>query len=341
MPSGAHNEYSHGPTEADYVYRNIIEPAVRKAFNGHVKVIREMDNREPGSITRNIVHRTATCDIVVVDITGQNPNVFFELGIRYSLRKKTTILLRQTGVTIPFDIHHFRCVDYSPFSQDSAIHDISATIEAAQKSVGGSDSLVYEVFPQLTVRGLPDVEPEEGSEDAGQMPWIEYWRRVEDITRFIHDDRASRRYAPAIIVGISNGGMIFADLLARRFQGFVPVVGLWANRKSKKYFESDINKQLLIGVKSTISTNDELLLVDDIVASGTTVSQAIDFIKDHLPEASISFLPMFNRNVQYADAIKDVLLWNKPPFRDNPEEARRVSGTNWTKLPYLKDIRSA
>ena len=215
------------------------------------------------------------------------------------------------------------------------------TIDAAQRSVGGSDSLVYEVFPQLSVRGIPDVEPEEGLEDAGQMPWIEYWRRVEEISRSIHEDRASRRYAPAIIVGISNGGMIFADLLARRFQGFVPVVGLWANRKSKKYFESEINKQLLVGVKTTIANNAELLLVDDIVASGTTVGQAIDFIREHLPEASISFLPMFNRNLQYLDAIKDVLLWLKPPFKDNPNEARKISGTSWTTLPYFKDIRSA
>lgn len=341
MPSGAHGEYSHGIAEADFVYKKIIEPAVRLALGTNVDVVREMDNREPGSITRNIVLRTATCDLAIVDITGQNPNVFFELGIRYSLRKKTTLLLRQMGVTIPFDIHHFRCVDYSPFTQDVAIRDIAAAIDAAQKSVGGSDSLVYEVFPQLNVRGIPDVEPEEGPEEAGQMPWIEYWRRVEEISRFIHDDRASRRYAPAIIVGISNGGMIFADLLARRFQGFVPVVGLWANRKSKKYFESDINKHLLVGVKTTIQTNDELLLVDDIVASGTTVGQAIDFIREELPEASISFLPMFNRNLQYIDAIREVLLWSKPPFRDNPEEARKVSETSWTTLPYLKDIRSA
>lgn len=102
-----------------------------------------------------------------------------------------------------------------------------------------------------------------------------------------------------------------------------------------------MNKQLLVGVKTTIANNDELLLVDDIVASGTTVGQAIDFIRDHLPEASLSFLPMFNRSLQYLDAIKDVLLWLKAPFRDNREEARKVSGTSWTTLPYLKDIRSA
>jgi len=64
MPSGGHGEYSHGVPEADFIYTKIIEPAVCKAFGDNVQVIREMDNREPGSITRNIVSRTATCDVV-------------------------------------------------------------------------------------------------------------------------------------------------------------------------------------------------------------------------------------------------------------------------------------
>lgn len=340
MPSGRHGEYSHGVTESDFVFTNIIEPAVKKAFDGHIDVIRETDNREPGSITRDIVSRTATCDLAVVDITGQNPNVFFELGIRYSLRKKTTILLRQTGVTIPFDIYGFRCVDYSPFSQEAAIREITKTIEASQNNLCNSDSLIYEVFPQLAVHGIPGVEPDENVEDSGRMLWSEYWRRLEEISQRIHDDRFSRKYAPGMILGISNGGMVFADLLARNFHGFVPVTGLWANRKSNNYFKSEVNKQLLAGVKATIGTG-ELLLVDDIVASGTTVTQAIDLIKECIPDASLSFLPMFNRNEQYLDSIKDVLLWLKAPFNATLPDTLKMSGTNRTILPYGKDIRSA
>jgi hypoxanthine phosphoribosyltransferase len=346
MPAGAHDEYSHGVVEADFVYLKIIEPAVQKAFNHNVEVIREMDNREPGSITKKIVSRIATADVVVVDITGQNPNVFFELGIRYALRRKTTVLLRQKGVPIPFDVQNFRCVEYSPFAIEKAIDLIASVVEAGQKSVSGGDSLVHEVLPEISVRGIPGVEPDEGQGEAGQMPWQEYWRRIEDIWALIRNDIHFRGYAPSVIVGISNGGMIFADILGRLYQGSLPVVSLWANRrKAKNFFECEINKQLLRSVRDYIAPRSdtiELLLVDDMFASGTTVTQAIDYVKEHVPEASISFIPLFSRNEKYVDSISEYLLWNKPTFSKLSQLTKeKITRTAWTMLPYNKDIRSA
>src|SRR4051812_34077633 len=106
MPSGNHDEYSGGVDEANSVFYDIVKPAVEQALGGDVNLVREIDTRASGAITLNIVRNIARADVVIVDITGRNPNVFFELGIRYSLIKNGTILMRQATTTpIPFDIN--------------------------------------------------------------------------------------------------------------------------------------------------------------------------------------------------------------------------------------------
>ena len=50
--------------------------------------------------------------IVIIDITGNNPNVFYELGMAHTLGKNV-ILLAQSTDDIPFDISPFRHIIYS------------------------------------------------------------------------------------------------------------------------------------------------------------------------------------------------------------------------------------
>jgi hypothetical protein len=124
MPSGNHDEYRGASRESDFVFNAIIKPAVLASRLGPTTIVqREADRRIPGAINREIVRNTALADLVVVDITGQNPNVFFELGMRYALRPSTTVLIRQSGTPIPFDIHAYRCVEYDPYFDgiDSAV----------------------------------------------------------------------------------------------------------------------------------------------------------------------------------------------------------------------------
>jgi hypothetical protein len=49
--------------------------------------------------------------IIIAECTGQNPNVFYEIGIAHTLGKET-ILLSQTVNDIPFDLGHLRFIIY-------------------------------------------------------------------------------------------------------------------------------------------------------------------------------------------------------------------------------------
>jgi hypothetical protein len=177
MPFGANDEYSGGVIESEYVFSEIIEPGVKEAEklfcslpNNQTpqsakcfKVRREVDKNRTGSITAAIVRDIAKADVVIVDITGRNPNVFLELGIRYALRNKVTVLLAQTGTLIPFDIKVYRYIEYDRFKPAAARKRIAESILEGLSDSVTSDSAVFDVLPSLSVN-IPGVAESFGEE---------------------------------------------------------------------------------------------------------------------------------------------------------------------------------
>ena len=49
--------------------------------------------------------------VVIAEITGKNPNVFYELGIAHTLGKDV-ILITQNMKDIPFDLNRYRIIEY-------------------------------------------------------------------------------------------------------------------------------------------------------------------------------------------------------------------------------------
>ena len=64
-----------------------------------------------GDILSDIVAGLHSADVVCADLTGLNPNVMYELGIRHGFTKKT-ILLTQDINELPFDLNKYFCIEY-------------------------------------------------------------------------------------------------------------------------------------------------------------------------------------------------------------------------------------
>ena len=47
-----------------------------------------------------------TADVVIADLSTNNPNAFYELGVRHALRPKTTIVIAENELKPPFDVNH-------------------------------------------------------------------------------------------------------------------------------------------------------------------------------------------------------------------------------------------
>ena len=93
----------------DDVWKGGIERAARE--EGFVPIRTDMISRST-DITDLIVESLAKCHIAIVDVTGNNPNVMFELG--YALAKgKERIIITQSPEVLPFDIRQIQAIKYA------------------------------------------------------------------------------------------------------------------------------------------------------------------------------------------------------------------------------------
>ncbi len=116
---------------ADKALCLIIEPAV-KAFG--YKAIRSDKIAKPGNITPDIIQHLLNDELVVADLTGQNPNVFYELAIRHATRKPVISII-QKGEKIPFDVGDFRNIFYEIESDD----DVKNCVETVKKQISTAE----------------------------------------------------------------------------------------------------------------------------------------------------------------------------------------------------------
>src|SRR3974390_1966415 len=91
---------------SDQIFKHIIEPAVKE--DGY-KCLRSDHIPSPGLITSQVIEHLINSDLVIADLSGHNPNVFYELTIRHAIQKPF-IQLIERGEKIPFDISGLRTI---------------------------------------------------------------------------------------------------------------------------------------------------------------------------------------------------------------------------------------
>lgn len=92
----------------DSYYSAIFRPALEsRGFEVH----RGDDIYTPRPVMLDIQESIMASDIVLCEMTGRNPNVFYELGLAHAAGKPA-ILLTANEEDIPFDLRHVRVICY-------------------------------------------------------------------------------------------------------------------------------------------------------------------------------------------------------------------------------------
>lgn len=91
---------------SDQVFVGVVAEAAARLG---LKAIRGDQISEPGHITTQVIHHLVYARAAVADLTGRNPNVFYELAVRHAARLPT-VLIAETGEQLPFDLAQMRTI---------------------------------------------------------------------------------------------------------------------------------------------------------------------------------------------------------------------------------------
>jgi hypothetical protein len=139
--------------DLDKSYKNIIKPAVERAG---FSCIRADEIQHSGMIDVPMYEMLYSADLVVADLSTANLNAVFELGVRYALRPRATIIIAESRFTIPFDASHIVVRHYEHLGPDIGYNEVirmqQSLTELATALLSGDrvDSPVYAVLPDLT-----------------------------------------------------------------------------------------------------------------------------------------------------------------------------------------------
>lgn len=107
------------------IYEKIIKPAVEGANLGF-KCKRSVALR--GNILKDIIMDLHKNDVVIADVTDQNSNVFYELGVRHGLKDGTIILTQDRKFASIFDLNNYASHVYD-WKTDRGIKEMTAKIQ--------------------------------------------------------------------------------------------------------------------------------------------------------------------------------------------------------------------
>jgi hypothetical protein len=117
-------------------YKSIYETAINKAG---LRAIRADDEIfATGKIIDQVWDGITAAKVLVAELTGRNPNVFYELGLAHALSKPVVLVSSNQG-DVPFDLKHIRVIYYDmrdPFWGDKLIAKVAENIVSALKNPG-------------------------------------------------------------------------------------------------------------------------------------------------------------------------------------------------------------
>lgn len=116
---------------SDQTLRHIIAPVLQEA--GFEEAVRADKISESGNITRQIINHIREDSLVIADLTGHNPNVFYELAIRHCTGRPFIQMIRK-GESIPFDLGPMRTIMFDLTDPD----DVVASREELRRQVASA-----------------------------------------------------------------------------------------------------------------------------------------------------------------------------------------------------------
>lgn len=101
-------------SELDPIRRHIegvIDAAIKPILEKEYTIVVAHRVSDPGSINKQIIQYVYESELVIANLTNNNPNVMYELAFRHCTAKPT-VMIAENGTKLPFDISGERVIFY-------------------------------------------------------------------------------------------------------------------------------------------------------------------------------------------------------------------------------------
>jgi len=216
---GSKTDYTDGRVlDLDASY-DVIKHAVEKAG---LHCVRADEIVHSGTIDIPMYQQLLAADLVIADLSTYNLNAAFELGVRYALRPRATIVVAESKFKSPFDVNHILIRRYEHLGPDLGVKEarrFEKELSSAIKAIladSQTDSPVYTLLPGLKPPQQPPAPPppapaEPATRAAGPRPrkapappsardWLERAQQAmakEDYPAAVKAWAEVRRFSPA------------------------------------------------------------------------------------------------------------------------------------------------
>jgi len=154
MPFGTKPGPDGQPIDFNQVFERLIGPAL---IGAGLEPFRADQELRAGDIRTDMFQELLLADLVIADLTVDNPNVWYELGVRHALRSRGVALISGGKVPTAFDLYTDRKLRYSLRDglpdPEHLERDLQALIRILRSTMeswhGRSVSPVYTLLPNL------------------------------------------------------------------------------------------------------------------------------------------------------------------------------------------------
>jgi hypothetical protein len=136
----------------DRIYFDVIKPAVQSA--GY-HCTRGDDGPKSGVIHKRLLKAVLESDAMVADLSTRNPNVIYDLGIRHTVQRGSTIIIgNETAFPLPFSLNNLYMQQYDINDAGTVSGPGADRLRAMLKDALAEDGIsspIHEYFPELRV----------------------------------------------------------------------------------------------------------------------------------------------------------------------------------------------
>ncbi|MEW6404488.1 MAG: tetratricopeptide repeat-containing protein, partial [Chloroflexota bacterium] len=159
MPFGKKKGADGHPYDFNAIYKYLIKPALEEAG---FESFRADEETASGDILTDMFQELLLADLVLADLSIDNANAFYELGIRHAFRRRGVMHIQAGRAYMPFDIFNVRTLPYH--IDDSGVPDekyVKADIKAIARMAKDTwksdrDAVHSPIFNLLTGLREPD-----------------------------------------------------------------------------------------------------------------------------------------------------------------------------------------